>query len=178
MVSTESTTLTDRQVEVLELREAGYTQQEVADQLGTTASNVSAVERAAKTNVEKARRTLDLVRTIRSPVRFAVDAGRSFDDLVDRIYDEGDRSGTKVAYSRPELYSHLYGRLENHTERNQLVAPVEIGLTHDGDVKVFTPSPDDDSPVVNGGDDADDMNDAGNADGTTDSNDTPPPDYE
>ena len=154
MVSTESTLLTERQVEVLELREAGHTQQEVADELGTTASNVSAVERAGTTNVEKARRTLELIRTIRSPVRFTVDQGHSFDDLVDRIYHEGDRSGTKVAYSRPELYSHLFGRLESHTERNQLVTSVEVGLTHDGDVKVFTPSMED--AAANEGDDTSD----------------------
>ncbi|MGM0590756.1 MAG: sigma factor-like helix-turn-helix DNA-binding protein, partial [Halobacteriota archaeon] len=55
MVSAGSTTLTERQVEVLELREQGYTQREVADRLGTTDSNVSAIERAAEQNVEKAR---------------------------------------------------------------------------------------------------------------------------
>lgn len=137
MVSTQSTTLTDRQVEVLELREAGRTQQEVAELLGTTASNVSAVERAAKRNVRKARRTLELLGTIRSPVRFTVEAGRSFDELVDRVYREGDAAGIAVDYCRPELYSHLFGRLEEQTRRNQLLVPVEIGLDRSGDVTLF-----------------------------------------
>lgn len=48
MTSAKSTTLTERQVEVLELREQGQTQQEVADRLGTTDSNISAIERAAE----------------------------------------------------------------------------------------------------------------------------------
>jgi hypothetical protein len=139
MVSPESTTLTERQVEVLELREAGHTQREVAEMLGSTGSNVSAIERAAERNVEEARRTLRLIRTIRAPVRITVEAGTSFDDLVETVYDRGDEAGTKVAHCRPELYAHLYGRLEPHTRRNRLSRSVEVGLTREGEVKVFVP---------------------------------------
>jgi len=137
MVSAESTALTDRQVEVLELREQGLTQQEVADRLGSTGSNVSAIERAAERNVAEARRTLQLIRTLRSPVRLAVDAGATFDDLVDTVYERADENGVKIAYCRPELYAHLFGQLEPHTTRNRLDTRIEVGLTRDGEVKVF-----------------------------------------
>ena len=137
MVDPRTTNLTDRQVEVLELREGGRTQQEVAEVLGTTDSNVSAVERAAEENVEKARRTLELVRTLRAPVQFTASPGTSFEALIDRVYSRGDAAGIKVAYCRPELYTHLYGILEDVTDDNQLVAAVRIGLTEDGEVKVF-----------------------------------------
>jgi len=138
MTSAEETVLTDRQVEVLGLREQGLTQQEVADRLGTTASNVSAVERAAEENVRKARRTLALVRTVRSPVQFTVPADTKFDDLVGIVYDRGDEAGVKVDYCRPELYSHLYNELEPYTIQNRLEATVTVGLTEDGQVDVFT----------------------------------------
>jgi len=137
MTATEGTILTDRQVEVLELREEGHTQQEVADKLGTTASNVSAVERAAEENVEKARRTLELVQTLRAPVQFTVPAGTVFDDLVTAVYARGDEAGIKVAYCRPELYTHLYGMLEAITAANQLTEATTLGLTKDGEVKVY-----------------------------------------
>jgi hypothetical protein len=137
MIAAESTTLTERQVEVLELREEGLTQREVADRLGTTGSNVSAIERAAEQNVEQARRTLALIRTIRSPVRLTVDAGTTFDELVDTVYERGDEDGVKIGYCRPELYAHLFGQLESHTTRNRLDVAVEIGLTREGEVKVF-----------------------------------------
>ena len=133
-----TTVLTERQGEGLELRERGHTQREVAEELGTTDSNVSAVERAAAANVEKARRTLELVRTLRAPVRFTVPAGTDFDGLVDRVYARGDEAGIKVAYCRPELYAHLYGLLEEEAGDNRLETSVEIGLTEDGDVNVFT----------------------------------------
>lgn len=132
------TILTERQVEVLRLREEGRTQREVAEVLGTTASNVSAVERAAQENVTKARRTLELVRLLHAPVRFAVEDGATFDEVVDRIYAVGDDCGIKVDYCKPELYSHLYAQLEAHFENSRLAEPIEIGITEDGDVRTYS----------------------------------------
>lgn len=138
MISAESTILTDRQIEVLNLRERGLTQQEVAEEFDTTGSNVSAIERAAENNVEKARRTLELVRTIRSPIQFSVSPGTSFDDLVASVYAHGDEAGIKIAYCRPELYTHLYGVLEEYTNQNELKTTIDVGITTDGEVRVFT----------------------------------------
>jgi len=138
MVSTDSTTLTERQVEVLELREQGQTQQEVADRLGTTDSNISAIERAAEQNVEKARRTLELVRTIRSPVQFSVAPGTSFEDLVASVYAQGDEAGIKIAYCRPELYTHLYSVLKECSNQNEVKTAIDVGISTDGEVRVFT----------------------------------------
>ena len=138
MVTADSTTLTERQVEVLELREQGQTQREVANQLGTTDSNISAIERAAEQNVEKARRTLELVRTIRSPIQYSVSPGMSFDDLVATVYTHGDEAGIKIAYCRPELYTHLYGVLGECTNQNELTTTIDIGITDEGEVRVYT----------------------------------------
>lgn len=136
MVDPDATFLTERQVEVLELREEGLTQREIAERFETTDSNVSAVERAARENVAKARRTLELVRTMRSPGRVTVEAGTSFDEFVDRIYESGDETGIKVDYARPELYGHLYEELQAHTDGNELQTAVEVRLTSGGDVTV------------------------------------------
>lgn len=141
MPTTQETIFTERQVEVLELREQGYTQKEVAEELGTTDSNVSAIERAAKENVEKSRRTLKLVNTIHSPIQFTAPSGTYFDDLVDEIYAHGDEGGIKIAYCRPELYSHVYGALGDYTDQSRLETSVRIGLTEEGEVKVFTDLP-------------------------------------
>jgi len=137
MLETDGTVLTDRQLTVLERREGDATQQEIADELGTTASNVSAIERAAEANVEKARRTLELVRALRAPVQFTVESGTSFDELVAGVYDRGDEAGVKIDYCRPELYAHLYGLLAEATDANRLTTSVAIGLTEDGDVTVY-----------------------------------------
>lgn len=130
------TFLTERQVQILRLRERGLTQAEVAERIETTASNVSAVERNARENVEKARETLDCVRLLRTRARFRTGAGTSLDTLVGRIYDLGDEHGVKVAYRKPELYGHVHEAIEPRLRNGQTTAPVEVGLTHEGEVIV------------------------------------------
>lgn len=137
MPGADETVLTDRQVEVLELREKGYTQAEVADELGTSDSNVSAVERAAEENVAKARRTLELLRAVRAPVRFTVPPNADFENLLETVYARGDEAGVKVKYCRPELQSHLYGELEAYTDGNRLEIGVTVGLTEEGEVRIY-----------------------------------------
>ncbi len=138
MVAADATILTDRQVAVLEYREQGLTQQEIAEKFDTTDSNVSAIERAAERNIKKARRTLELARTIRSPVQFSVSPGTSVDELVTDVYAHGDEAGIKIADCRPALYTHLYESLRQEIDQNELTIPLEVGITTDGEVRVFS----------------------------------------
>jgi Tfx family DNA-binding protein len=137
-MDTQANILTERQIEVLQLRERGLTQAAVAAKLGTTGSNVSAIERAAEANIKKAHRTLDFVRTLRAPEQFTVSAGSSIDDLVDEIYAHGNKSGIRLAYCRPELYAHLHSLLNEKSDECKIQKSVTIGLTEDGEVNVFT----------------------------------------
>ena len=136
MATDGETLLTDRQIEVLQLREEGLTQQAVADQLGTSASNVSAVERAATANIEKARRTLEQARMIRAPASIEASAGTPLDTLVEEVYEAGDAAGVRISFCEPELYGHLFSHLSEALEDGRLVADVEVGLTTDGDVTI------------------------------------------
>lgn len=137
MATSDSTILTERQREVLELRNHGYTQREVAEEIGTTSSNVSAVERAAEENIEKAYRTVEYARTLSATESFEIEAETHFGDVIETVYEKGDEAKIKIDYCRPELYSHLYGLLNNYTSGNKVRVDVEVGLTSDGDVLVF-----------------------------------------
>lgn len=132
MERSQETNLTERQIEVLELREQGLTQADVAAELGTSGSNVSAIERAAETNIEKARTTLEVVHTIRSAVTFDVEAGEPIDTIVETIYARGDAANIRISYRKPELYGHLYHELEPAMENGQLQCPVTVGITAEG----------------------------------------------
>lgn len=141
MVSAEGTVLTDRQLTILERREAGESQATIAADIETTVANVSAIETAARTNVEKAKRTAELVRTLRTSVHFTIPSGSSFEDIVDEIYDEGDRAGITIKHSRPELQSILFESLETHAQGDQLETAVEVGIGTDGSVEVYPGQP-------------------------------------
>lgn len=128
------TFLTERQAEILELRHRGLTQPEIAERLGTSVANVSAVEKSARTNVERARRTDSLARLLRSAVRFTAAEGTDLRDVVDRVYEHGNRSDVKVTYGDPELTTYLRSCLGDRLDGNVLTATTQVGITPDGDV--------------------------------------------
>ena len=137
MATTDSTLLTERQREVIELRHRGYTQREVAEQIGTTSSNVSAVERAAEENIEKACRTVEYAQTLTATKTFEIEAETDFRDAIEMVYVNGDEADIKIDYCRPELYAHLFGLLTDHLSDTKIHVDVKVGLTSDGDVIVF-----------------------------------------
>ena len=134
---TEGTFLTERQKRVLVLRQEGMTQREIAEEFGTSAANVSMIETAAEENVEKARRTVELAKYIRTPQRVEVEPGDHIDDVVETVYDMGDVQGVKIEYSKPELYSHIYTTLSDLFDGERFVSAVEIGVREDGDVEFY-----------------------------------------
>lgn len=136
-VDPSATVLTERQVEVLAMREAGHTQAEIAETLGTSVANVSAVERAARENIDSARQTIELVRLLEARTRVTVPAGTDLRQLVDRLYEAADDAEVRVAHTDPELTGLLHERLGDRLDGRQLTAPVEVGLTGEGSVVVF-----------------------------------------
>lgn len=136
-----STVLTERQAEVLAMRSAGQTQTEIAEALGTSVANVSAIERAARENVAAAERTLDLVRVLEARTRVAATAGTDLRELVDRLYDAADAVDVRLPYTDPELTALLHDRMGDRLDGRQLTGSVEIGLTADGSVEVFEGGP-------------------------------------
>ncbi len=133
----EDTFLTQRQKRVLVMRQEGMTQREIADEFGTSAANVSMIESAAEDNVEKARRTVELAKYIRTPQRVEVESGDHIENVVETVYDMGDVQDVKIEYSKPELYSHIYTTLSDLFEGERFDAPVGIGINDDGTVEFY-----------------------------------------
>lgn len=132
--------LTERQAEILRLRNDGLTQREIADRLGTSVPNISAIERAARDNVERARRTVDLAERIETDVWFKQAAGAHLRDVVDAIYTAGDEAGVKITFSDPELAAYLHVQLRDRLDGRRLTESVEIGVTQDGGVVTAVPT--------------------------------------
>lgn len=128
------TFLTERQTEILELRNDGLTQREIADRLDTSVPNISAIERSARDNVERARRTVDLAERIQADVWFEQAIGSHLRDIVDAIYAAGDEAGVKITFSDPELAAYLHVHLRERLDGRRLTDPVQIGITSDGGV--------------------------------------------
>jgi len=134
---TDDTFLTERQREVLVLRHEGMTQREIADEFGTSAANVSMIQKSAEENIERARLTVELAKYIRTPQRVDVEPGDHIEEVVETVYDMGDVQGVKIQYSKPELYSHIYTTLSDLFDGERFDASVGIGITEDGTVEFY-----------------------------------------
>lgn len=136
-VDPSGTVLTERQAQVLAMRGVGRTQAEVAETLGTSVANVSGIERAARENIEAARRTLELVRVLEARTRITAAAGTDLRHLVDRIFEAADDMELRVRHTDPELTALLHDRLGDRLDGRRLTATVEVGLTADGSIVLF-----------------------------------------
>ncbi|MGA9099760.1 MAG: Tfx family DNA-binding protein, partial [Methanotrichaceae archaeon] len=92
----EDSFLTERQLKVLQLRSRGCSQQEVADILGTTRSNISILEKRAHQNIQKAEHTLYQWMMIRAPISLKVTAGTDVFDIPNGIFKAADQKSIQL----------------------------------------------------------------------------------
>jgi HTH-type transcriptional regulator, fmd operon transcriptional regulator len=88
--------LTERQLNVLSCREKGMSQLETAEELGTTRANVSMIERRARMNVEKARKTLRAYESTLTNHSVTVEGGSRPQEIPSIVLREGDRYGIHI----------------------------------------------------------------------------------
>lgn len=132
----EESVLTRRQAEVLALREHGLTQSAIGDRLGTSRANVSAVERAARDNVEQSRETVAFADALAAPIRVTVQAGDKLYGVPGRVYEAADEAGVKVNQTAPDLMRTVGREAGDAVDGGRVVEPILVGVTLDGAVRV------------------------------------------
>ncbi|WP_227353144.1 Tfx family DNA-binding protein [Haladaptatus salinisoli] len=137
----ETSVLTRRQAEVLALRERGVAQAVIADRLGTSRANVSSIEASARENVSKAHETVAFAEALRAPVRIEVEPSTDLYDVPSRVYDACDEAGVKVNHAAPELMKRISDEAGDAVEGREVRRSLLIGVTHDGEVTVRQPVP-------------------------------------
>jgi Tfx family DNA-binding protein len=138
---TSSSLLTDRQASVLRLRRRGLSQQEVADLLGTTRSNVSILERRAIQNVARARATLKEWTMIQAPVSLTVPAGTDVFDVPARVFSEADKAGIKLEIGSVDIVVQIKTKAPEALRKRVILRDLEIAATEDGQVLIQETAP-------------------------------------
>jgi Tfx family DNA-binding protein len=132
------TNLTERQMLVLRLRNDGRSQEAIASSLGTTKQNISAIEKMARKNIERAENTIKFIKTLDAPVWFEVAVGTRLGDLVGTIYKRADSEnmGVHVRYDGVALASRIRDLAKKQIRHRVVVIGFDIGITGNGDVLV------------------------------------------
>jgi len=131
------TFLTKKQIEVLKRRMEGKTLEEIASELGTTKQNISAIERKARENYQKALNTVKLFRSILAPIVVRARAGMKVDDVVRDLYERCDSVNIHIPYDRFELVMLLRKEIGHRIRHSLVVEVFEIRVTKEGDVIVM-----------------------------------------
>jgi HTH-type transcriptional regulator, fmd operon transcriptional regulator len=132
--------LTERQIEVLKLRSKGRSQQDVANVMGTTRSNISILEKRAHQNISRAKTTLRQWMTIQAPISLKITAGTDVFDIPARIFQAADRMSIQLPATSLDIIVQLRREAPELFKKRSLLQNIEIYVTEDGELIVQEPS--------------------------------------
>lgn len=130
------TFLTKRQVEILRLKAQGRSQTEIARKLGTSRANISALEKTALRNIQKAKKTLELVKIMEAPIRVIIKPNTDLNDAVRTIYAKADEEGTWMSHSFPSLANLIQSAAGGKIKGRMVLQEFEVAITKEGSVIV------------------------------------------
>ena len=128
--------LTERQAQVLALREREVSQAAIAEELGTSRANVSSIESSARENLEKARETVAFAEALQAPVQIRIPSGTDLYDVPQLVYEACDGAGVKVDHTAPDLMKIVSDAAGDAVSGRKVSAPLLLGVTTDGVLRV------------------------------------------
>ena len=128
--------LTKRQIEVLQMRHQGLSQQDVADQLGTTRSNISILEKRAHQNIARAERTVKQWLMIRAPISFWAEAGTDVFNLPKMIFAAADEQGIRLPVTSLDIVVQLRRKAPKLFKKRALERDARICVNENGELMV------------------------------------------
>jgi len=128
--------LTKRQLEVLQMRHQGLSQQDVADRLGTTRSNISILEKRAHQNIARAQRTVQQWMMIRAPISLFVKGGTDVFDIPRMIFAAADEMGIRLHVTSMDILVQLRRNAPRLFHKRVLGRDVRIYMKENGETMV------------------------------------------
>lgn len=129
--------LTKRQITVLRLRQAGYTQEDIAKRIKTTRANISLIEKRARENIERSKETLKEWNSVVSPVRVKVPKGTDVMKIPEIVFSEADKASIHAKIDSIGLIT-LVKKEKGSAIVNRIVSEdFEVDITSSGDVTLL-----------------------------------------
>ncbi len=128
--------LTPRQIKVLKMRLAGFSQQDVADSFGTTRSNISILEKRAHQNIARARRTLEQWMMLQAPISLEAKAGTDVFELPAMIFAAADEKNMRLPITSLDIVVQLRRRAPKMFQKRVLLSDARIFVTEEGELLI------------------------------------------
>ncbi len=134
MMGTNETILTLKQMDILKLRNEGYSHEEIAKRSGTTKQNIHSIEKMALRNMKRAENTMKFMKLLKAPIWFSVDENTDLETVVRRIYSEANGANIHIVYDALSLSTKIREEAMNKIKHRLIVRGFEVGITKEGDV--------------------------------------------
>jgi len=128
--------LTDRQIQVLKLRNRGLTQEEAAKQLKTTRENVSILESRARRNINRARATIETLEGLGMATRIMVKPETPVLDIAKIILRKADSLNLRLRLDCIDLLERVKMKAKSKIKAKKVVKTISITLLPYGDLIV------------------------------------------
>ncbi len=127
----------ERQHEILRLRNQGLTPDQIASKLGVTRQDVSILERRMRQNLEKAFTTINLAVELDLVHRFSVAPEMYILEASNAIFSEADRLGIKLQENYLSLAMLIRSAAGTDIEKGKLEKPLTAFIGRNGRVTLL-----------------------------------------
>lgn len=128
--------LTERQIEVLNLRRSKLTQEETARNLGISRQDVSILEKRALRNINMATETIQMAENIGVLKRARIDPGKHILEVAKSVIDFADNAGIKIKVNALGIMTLVQAAASSSLENGIIQVPIEAIILPDGRVTV------------------------------------------
>lgn len=129
--------LTDRQKMVIQSRKDGMTQQGVADELKTTRSNISLIEKSANDNIRLAKEALEYVYSLEATLVCTLSAGSLLTQEVFLIYKATRQLNIKVQYDTGALMNRVLTAVPEKINDGTIREDINVYLNLTGIIYIY-----------------------------------------
>jgi len=122
---------------VIQFRKEGMTQQEIADELKTTRSNISLIEKSANDNIRLAKEALDYIYSLEATLVCTLAAGSELTQEIFLIYKAARQTGIKVQYDTGALMSRIMTAVPEKISDGTIREDISVYLNLTGIIYIY-----------------------------------------
>lgn len=132
-----SSLITERQRIVLEYRREGKTQQEIANLLQTSRSNISTIEKSANENIRMAKEALEFVYSLEATLVCTLDAGGDVRRQAFLVYKAAQQLEIKVQYTGGALLNRIRNAVPEKLYGDYIKEDINVYLNDTGIIYIY-----------------------------------------
>ena len=129
--------LTDKQIEILKLKKKGMSQADIARKLKTTRGNICIIEGTAQKNIEKAKNTLKLFKTLEAPVWVTIAPGVDIYEAPELLFNEADKKRIKIAVDSAMVLVKIKTEVPDKVKGRITIDDIDISADESGNITVY-----------------------------------------